>query len=178
MTKYIKGKDGKFKGSISDGKHSTPTSAPPAPGITYVGPEDTSAGDPFESVRSNTRPVISRINDVNDYPITRTMVQQIGSPTLLSVSGGRVAAIDDNTIVMPVDKEVTVEAQYEPGSDTYTVRRLQPIMTGRVVMNNPDDDVPPGFVILGEQTDVYADELSERVYWAGMYHNGHFPSEV
>jgi len=31
MTKYIKTKDGKFAGSISDGKNSTPTSAPPMP---------------------------------------------------------------------------------------------------------------------------------------------------
>ena len=177
MTKYIKGKDGKFQGSIGDGKSTVPTPAPDPGGIHYVGPGD--GTDPFDSViRNTTRPVIREVKDPSAYPVTKTMHSQIGTHTILSVSGGRIAATSPTTVVLPVDKNVTVEVEYDQGADTYTVRRLEPIMTGRVVMENPDDEVPPGFVILGEQTDVHFPELTDRVYWAGMYHNGAFPDEV
>jgi hypothetical protein len=178
MTKYIKGKDGKFAGSIGDGKIKAPTSAPSAPGgHLYSTPVDV-VGDPFASVRNTTRPVISAIHNPSDFPVTKTMVEQIGTPTILSVSGGRIAAISPTTIVLPVDKKVTVEVEYNETSDTYTVRRLEPLMRGAIIMENPNDDIPPGFMILGEQEDVHYDELGERVYWAGMYHNGSFPNEV
>lgn len=181
MTKYIKGKDGKFAGSIGDGKATTPTAAPEgvptSEGFHYIGPGDKS--DPFEGmVRSTTRPVIKEVVDPKTYPVTQTMYEQIGSATIASVSGGRVAATSPITVVLPVDKEITVEVEYDEGMDTYTVRRLQPIMTGRVTMEHKDDAIPPGFIILGEQEDVHFPELSERVYWAGMYHNGSFPDEV
>lgn len=177
MTKYIKGKDGKFQGSIGDGKDNTPRIAPKPKGGTFYSSPGVE-GDPFAEVRDKTRPIIKEIADPNQYNITKTMVDQIGFATIAGVSGGRVAATSPTTIVLPVDKRVTVEVEYDEGMDSYTVRRLEPILRGKVMMENPDDALPPGFIILGEQEDIYFDTLSERVYWAGMYHNGSFPDEV
>jgi len=65
MTKYIKGKDGKFKGSIGSGKTSTPTSAPIRPGAV-IDTADLFAA--FE--KSNGAPV--RLADVARNPEPET----------------------------------------------------------------------------------------------------------
>jgi len=70
MTKYIKGKDGKFKGSIGSGKNTPPTSAPIRPGAVIDTADLLAAFD-----KSNGAPV--RLSDVARNPETTDVDKQL-----------------------------------------------------------------------------------------------------
>jgi hypothetical protein len=89
-----------------------------------------------------------------------TLLDQIGRITVLAVSGGRKSLID-GTLVLPVGAGYTVEVEYVEGRDTYTVRRVFKRGTKRWVK--------------GELTDVYMDEISERVWEAHAFRSYDFP---
>jgi hypothetical protein len=89
---------------------------------------------------------------------TTVALSQIGQGTILAISGGRVlyATRDDlPTVVLPVRYGYAVEVAYEPGRDTYTVRRTFTRGLKRWVK--------------AEWTDVYATDLSETAYRASCY---------
>jgi hypothetical protein len=83
----------------------------------------------------------------------RTIVAQIGMGTVLSVSGGRVAALADG-IELPVSSGYRVRVHLTP-ADVYTVERV--MVRGR-------KEFPKG-----ERTDVHCEDLAETVYRAGMF---------
>jgi hypothetical protein len=85
---------------------------------------------------------------------------QITVPVILSVSGGRAERVTNSNIVrFPVSNGYVVEVELDEGSDTYTVRRLFARKEkGEVVIR-----------VKGERTNVYADEISQAFYYAGMF---------
>lgn len=87
------------------------------------------------------------------YPEQREeIVTQIGV-NILSISGGRVRALPDG-IELPVSHGYRVRVRLTP-MDTYTVQR--------VMVRGAKE------FLKGERTDVYADEVSEAAYYAGMF---------
>lgn len=90
-----------------------------------------------------------------------TLLDQIGRMTVLAVSGGRHHLVD-GTLVLPVGAGYTVEVEYVEERDTYTVRR---------VLNRAGKKFPRG-----ELTDVYMDEISERVWEAHAFRSYDFPT--
>jgi hypothetical protein len=95
---------------------------------------------------------------LRDLDITAT-VRQIGSMNVLSVSGGRVGRlVKDGEVVgleLPVSNGYKVRV-FLDASDTYTVQRVWREK------------------VKGEQTDVYAEEIGEVVYQAGMFRSNDF----
>lgn len=89
-----------------------------------------------------------------------TLLQQIGGITVMAVSGGRRALVD-GILVLPVGAGYRVEVEYVEGRDTYTVRRVFTRGVKRWVK--------------GELTDVYMDEVSERVWEAHAFRSYDFP---
>lgn len=89
-----------------------------------------------------------------------TTLGQIGRMNILAVSGGKVHSIHD-TDGKAIGVELPVSSGYKVrvflrDDDTYTVQRVH------------RDSVK------GEETGVYADEVGERVYQAGMYKSNPF----
>jgi hypothetical protein len=88
-------------------------------------------------------------------------ISQIGRGKILAVSGGRVNTIHDESgkktigIELPVSNGYKVRV-YLHDSDTYTVQRVH------------RDNVK------GEMSNVFADDLGERVYQAGMFRSDAF----
>jgi len=90
----------------------------------------------------------------------KSTLGQIGQMNILSVSGGKVHSIHDTDGAV-VGLELPVSSGYKvrvflADDDTYTVQRVH------------RDNVK------GEQTGVYADEVGESVYQAGMYKSNPF----
>lgn len=95
-----------------------------------------------------------------DFYQANTLLKQIGGITVMAVSGGRQRLID-GTLVLVVGAGYTVEVDYVEGRDTYTVRR---------VFNRAGKKW-----VKGELTDVYMDEVSERVWEAHAFRSYEFP---
>lgn len=95
-----------------------------------------------------------------DFQQANTLLAQIGGITVMAVSGGRQRLID-GTLILPVGAGYTVEVDYVKGRDTYTVRR---------VFNRGGKKW-----VKGELTDVYMDEISERVWEAHAFRSYDFP---
>jgi hypothetical protein len=97
-----------------------------------------------------------REDDMIDYS---ELKQQIGHMVILSVSGGRVESTPNRNILrFPVSNGYAVEVELDP-SDTYTVRRtFTRTEKGKLVRR-----------VKGERTTVYADEISQAFYFAGMF---------
>jgi hypothetical protein len=93
----------------------------------------------------------------SDYTIDseqrREIARQIGPGTVLSISGGRMFAIPDG-IELPVDCGYRVRVRLTP-ADTYTVERV--LVRGAKQFAK------------GERGNVYADEVGEVAYRAGMF---------
>lgn len=89
-----------------------------------------------------------------------TTISQIGRMNVLAISGGRVKAIDAETIELPVHAGYHVRVQYMPGSDTYTV--------SRIFRRSGKEWVK------GQVDHVYCDELGEVAYQASCYVNVDF----
>lgn len=81
------------------------------------------------------------------------IVRQIGRPVVLSISGGRVATIDDG-IELPVSNGYRVRIQLT-GTDDYTVTRI---------FRRGDREFTHGQV-----TRIYSDQLGNAAYYAGMF---------
>lgn len=89
-----------------------------------------------------------------------TTISQIGRMNVLAISGGRVKAIDEHTIELPVRAGYHVRVAYIPGSDTYTVSRIFRRAGKEWVKGQVDH--------------VYCDELGEVSYQASCYVNVDF----
>lgn len=88
------------------------------------------------------------------YPDQRTeILRQIGSPTLMSISGGRIVQLPDG-IELPVSNGFHVQIRLRP-SDTYTVTR---------VFRRAGKEF-----IHGERCEVYCDEVSNAAYYASCF---------
>lgn len=83
----------------------------------------------------------------------RTILAQIGTMGVLSISGGRVKALVDG-VELPVASGYRVRVRLTP-ADVYTVQR---------VLVRGGKEFPKG-----ERTDVYCDQLAETAYRAGMF---------
>ena len=79
----------------------------------------------------------------------------VGRMNLLAISGGRVQAITETTISLPVRQGYTVEIEYKPVPDLYEVRRM--FRRGLKVWNK------------GTETGIYADQLGDSAYRASCY---------
>jgi hypothetical protein len=90
-----------------------------------------------------------------NHDILNTMSRQIGTMTLLAVSGGRRVAISENVLELPVGKGYTVRVTYNACPDLYTVERV--FRRGGKEWQK------------GQLTDVYADELAEACYGASCF---------
>ena len=87
--------------------------------------------------------------------VTLTMIDQIGAMNILAISGGRVRAIDENTIHLPVSNGYVVEVAYLPGRDLYKVSRL--LKRGAKVFQK------------GSIEDVFAEDLGEIAYLTSCF---------
>lgn len=83
----------------------------------------------------------------------REMVRQIGNGNIFSISGGRVTGLVDG-IELPVSNGYRVRVRLA-ANDTYTVQRI-------FTRSGVDR-------IKGEKHDVFADEVGEQAYRAGMF---------
>jgi hypothetical protein len=81
------------------------------------------------------------------------IVRQIGTGVILSISGGRIAALADG-IELPVSNGYRVRVQLT-AADDYTVQRI-------FTRNGREFDH-------GERTGIYCDQISETAYRAGMF---------
>jgi hypothetical protein len=81
------------------------------------------------------------------------IARQIGQMNILSISGGRITALPDG-IELPVSSGYRVRVHLTP-MDDYTVER---------VMVRGSKEFPKG-----QRTEVYADEVGEAAYYAGMF---------
>lgn len=88
-----------------------------------------------------------------DQEQRQEMARQIGMPIIFSVSGGRVRAIEDG-IELPVGSGYSVRVQLTAGDD-YTVSRI--FRRGAKEW------------VKGSAERVYCDDVSELVYFAGMF---------
>lgn len=94
----------------------------------------------------------------------REVLSQIGTMTVLAVSGGRVNAIRDNEgetigVSLPCGTNRTVEVTLSFW-DTYTVRRYRTIVNGARRGES---------IVEHEATDIYCDQISEAVYTASCW---------
>lgn len=87
--------------------------------------------------------------------VTATTARHIGRMNILAISGGRIVNVDANTINLPVHYGYSVEIEYMPGSDTYTVRRLW--KRGATVK------------VRGAVEYVYADQVGDVAYRASCF---------
>ena len=94
----------------------------------------------------------------------QTLIQQIGVPTVLAISGGRVGQITDEDgypigIVMPcgTNREVEVILNF---MDLYTVRRYRRIVKGE---RRGEDEVE------FEEDMVYCDQVGEIAWQASIW---------
>jgi hypothetical protein len=99
-----------------------------------------------------------------DDQITQAMMKQISRTTVLAVSGGRVRRTGPVALTFEVGKGYRVEAEFDRGSDTYTVRRIYIRGQKRWVK--------------GEVDYVHAEELDETVYLASCFVNVDFGDHV
>lgn len=95
-----------------------------------------------------------------DTTTNRTTLRHIGAGNIMAISGNRVVVVDDHTVRLPVSNGYTVEVEYLPGTDLYTVRRL--FKRGGT------------FTVKGEVVGLYADQVSEIAYRASCFHDGPF----
>jgi hypothetical protein len=94
------------------------------------------------------------------------MRQQIGFGNICAISGGRVRAVTETMLRMPVSSGYHVEVELDEGSDTYTVRRVT-IRKAKGV---------PVHKVKGEVTYVFADQVGEMAYQASCFRNVEFGS--
>lgn len=87
--------------------------------------------------------------------IQTTALAQIGRRNLLAISGGRVQRSGETIVVLPVRYGYAVEVEYQPGSDTYTVRRTFTRGGRRWIKREWDH--------------VYCDQVGEIAYRASCY---------
>lgn len=92
-----------------------------------------------------------------------TTAHHIGPMNILAISGGRIIEVDANTINLPVHYGYSVEVEYKPGSDTYTVRRMWKRGTTVKVRGSVDY--------------VYADQVGDAAYRASCFRDA-FGTEV
>lgn len=97
----------------------------------------------------------ARFDDRVDIP---ALVHSIRKMDLLAISGGRVM-VRPTGITLPVSSGYQVWIDLA-GNDTFTVRRI--------FKRGLD------FFLKGEQTDVYAEDLSETAYQASCYRSNKF----
>lgn len=99
---------------------------------------------------------------MSDYEITavqrQEITQQIGIGNILSISGGRVQSLPDG-IELPVSNGYRVRVHLTPADD-YTVER--------VFIRKGKGGVVREF-LHGSRDRVYADEVGEMAYRAGMF---------
>lgn len=98
-----------------------------------------------------------------DQHVRNAMLEQIPKMTILAISGGRVRFIPAG-IALPVSNGYSVEATYDEGPDTYTVRRVFTRSGRRWVK--------------GEESGIYCDQLGEACYRAGMFRNVDFGGDI
>lgn len=94
----------------------------------------------------------------------REVLSQIGTMTVLAVSGGRVSVIRDNEgetigVSLPCGGNRTVEVTLSFW-DTYTVRRYRTIVNGARRGES---------IVEHEATDIYCDQISEAVLVASFW---------
>lgn len=96
----------------------------------------------------------------------QTLIQQIGLPTILAISGGRVGEILDGDglpigIVMPcgTNREVEIVLNF---MDLYTVRRYRRIVKGE---RRGEDELE------FEEDMIYCDQVSESAWRASLWNN-------
>lgn len=90
------------------------------------------------------------------------MTAQIGRGTIFGISGGRVTPLDGPEgigVELPVSHGWRVRVRYDEASDTYNVQRVQVRRRGINVKEYPH----------GEREDVYAEDVAETAFRAGMY---------
>ena len=87
----------------------------------------------------------------------------IGHMNMLAISVRRIMGVDANTINLPVHYGSSVEVEYKPGSDTYTVRRMWKRGTTVKVRGSVDY--------------VYADQVGDAAYRASCFRDA-FGTEV
>lgn len=96
--------------------------------------------------------------DARDFSAEQT-VAQLGMMNILSISGGRVVQIKKGTrtvgLSLPVSNGYVVNIFLMP-DDTYTVQR---VYRG---------------VVKGEESEVYAEQVGETAYQAGMFRSHKF----
>ena len=85
----------------------------------------------------------------------RTMLDHIGPMNVLAISGGRVQALDESTILLPVRYGYRVRVRYVPGVDLYDVERVL-IRAGRMTVK-------------GTESHLYADQVGDSAYRASCY---------
>ncbi|SKT21396.1 hypothetical protein [Mycobacteroides abscessus] len=87
----------------------------------------------------------------------QVIADQIGTPTICSVSGGRIIGISDG-IELPVSNGFLVRVQLT-AADDYTVTRIFKRKAKGVAVE----------YLHGQATRIYCDQLREFVYHAGMF---------
>ena len=85
----------------------------------------------------------------------KTTLQHIGGMNLLAISGGRVQALDENAILLPVRHGYRVIVRYVPGVDLYDVERIM-IRGGKITHK-------------GTESHLYADQVGDSAYRASCY---------
>lgn len=84
-----------------------------------------------------------------------TTLHHIGRMNVLAISGGRVQAITETTISLPVRQGYTAEIEYKPVPDLYEVRRM--FRRGLKVWTK------------GTESGLYADQVGDSAYRASCY---------
>lgn len=87
--------------------------------------------------------------------INRTTLAHIGRMNVLAISGGRVQALDDTTIELPVRHGYRVIVRYNEARDLYDVERIM-IRSGRLFHK-------------GTEIGLYADQLGDSAFRASCY---------
>lgn len=86
----------------------------------------------------------------------QVIVRQIGAGNIMSISGGRVIAIEDG-IELPVSNGYTVRVILDRGADLYNVSRV--FRRGFKEFDH------------GTREGIYAENVGEVAYRAGMFHS-------
>lgn len=88
---------------------------------------------------------------VDEALVIERMVNHIGRPTILAVSGGRVHhSVRDALVILPIRYGYAVEVRYEAGRDLYAVERVFTRGAKRFVKESV--------------THVFAEDLADTVY--------------
>lgn len=95
-----------------------------------------------------------------DLTKVNTMIRQIGAWNILAISGGRKAALNETTLVLPISNGYKVEVELDEGRDLYNVRRVF-VRAGKRSVK-------------GEMLGVYCDLLGEAAYQASCFRDGKF----